>query len=126
MSAKRLLLSDEQIIALYDFGLSQKEIVQQYPVSVSRTRAVLQAAGFDTRGYRALSGNAMRVMKVLTMASFHGHDIDAVCDLSFHALRDVLERNGLVGNHDEGTHRSYQSCISVSHERTEAFLAYAS
>ncbi len=90
---KRLPIKDKEIIELYKTGYSQNDIVKQYDVSVIYTRSVLSAAGFNTRGFRALSPAAMRVIEALVKSGVRYIDIEAVCDLSFHAIRDYVKRS---------------------------------
>lgn len=97
MNDTRLPIDDNTIIALFRAGHSQNDIVSRYNVSVLRTRAVLQNAGEDTRGFRALSDTAQRVIQLLVQAGVYYRDIETVCDVSFHAVRDFVERRGLQG-----------------------------
>lgn len=93
----RLPIDDSTIVALFRAGYSQNDIVGRYNVSVLHTRAVLQDAGEDTRGFRALSDTAQRVIALLVQAGVYYRDIETVCDVSFHAVRDFVERHGLRG-----------------------------
>lgn len=97
MTNSRLPIDDSTIIALFRAGYSQNDIVGRYNVSVLHTRAVLQSAGEDTRGFRALSDTAQRVIELLVQAGVYYRDIETVCDVSFHAVRDFVERRGLQG-----------------------------
>lgn len=89
----RLPISDKKIIELYLSGYSQNDIVANYDVSVFYTRSVLSAAGFNTRGFRALSPAAMKVIEVLVNSNVKYFDIEKVCDISFHAIRDYVKRS---------------------------------
>lgn len=97
MTETRLPIDDSTIISLFRAGYSQNDIVSRYNVSVLRTRAVLQNAGEDTRGFRALSDTAQRVIELLVQAGLYYRDVETVCDVSFHAVRDFVERRGLQG-----------------------------
>ena len=97
MADTRLPIDDSTIVALFRAGYSQNDIVGRYNVSVLHTRAVLQDAGEDTRGFRALSDTAQRVIALLVQAGVYYRDIETVCDVSFHAVRDFVERHGLRG-----------------------------
>lgn len=97
MTETRLPIDDSTIISLFRAGYSQNDIVSRYNVSVLHTRAVLQNAGEDTRGFRALSDTAQRVIALLVQAGVFYRDVETVCDVSFHAVRDFVERRGLQG-----------------------------
>ena len=97
MNDIRLPIDDATIISLFRAGYSQNDIVSRYDVTVLRTRAVLQGAGEDTRGFRTLSDTAQRVIELLVKAGVYYRDIETVCDVSFHAVRDFVERRDLQG-----------------------------
>lgn len=97
MSETHFPIDDSTIISLFRAGYSQNDIATRYSVSVLRTRAVLQDAGEDTRGFRFLSDTAQRVIALLVQAGVYYRDIETVCDVSFHAVRDFVERQGLQG-----------------------------
>lgn len=82
---------------MFRAGYSQNDIVSHYNVSVLRTRAVLQNAGEDTSRFRRLSDTAQRAIEILVRSGVFYRDIEAVCDVSFHAVRDFVERKGLQG-----------------------------
>lgn len=90
---KRLPISDKKIIELYSSGYSQNDIVEQYDVSVFYTRSVLSAAGFNTRGFRTLSPAAVKVIETLVNSDVTYFEIEKVCDISFHAIRDYVKRS---------------------------------
>ena len=89
----RLPIKDQEIIELYKSGYSQNDIVKQYDVSVTYTRSVLASAGFDTRRFRTLSSTAVKVIETLVDAGIRYVDIERVCDISFHAIRDYIKRS---------------------------------
>lgn len=97
MNDIRLPIDDATIISLFRAGYSQNDIVSRYDVTFLRTRAVLQGAGEDTRGFRTLSDTAQRVIELLVKAGVYYRDIETVCDVSFHAVRDFVERRDLQG-----------------------------
>ena len=97
MADTRLPIDDSTIISLFRAGYSQNDIASRYNVSVLHTRAVLQDAGEDTRGFRTLSDTAQRVIALLVQSGVYYRDIETVCDVSFHAVRDFVERRGLQG-----------------------------
>lgn len=103
MADTRLPIDDSTIISLFRAGYSQNDIASRYNVSVLHTRAVLQSAGEDTRGFRALSDTAQRVIELLVQAGVYYRDIETVCDVSFHAVRDFVERRGLQGKRGHRT-----------------------
>lgn len=90
MTVEKAAITDETIVSLYESGLSQKDIVNNYQVSVQRTRAVLQEAGHNTRGYRALNDTMKKVIFCLVKEGVYYLDIERVTDISFHALRDYV------------------------------------
>lgn len=92
MATIRSAISDDEIIELYRSGYSQNDIVRNYQVSVQRTRSVLQDAGFDTRGYRALSDTMKLVIMTLVRHGVYYLDIERVTDLSVDAIRDYVTR----------------------------------
>lgn len=103
MADTRSPIDDSTIIALFRAGYSQNDIANRYNVSVLHTRAVLQRAGENTRGFRALSDTAQRVIELLVQAGVFYRDIETVCDVSFHAVRDFVERRGLQGKRGHRT-----------------------
>lgn len=113
----RLPIDEEKIVELYKNGYSQNDIVKQYAVSVVQTRAILQAAGFNTRGYRTLSPAAMKVIEVLVRAGSRYTDIDTVCDISYHAIRDYVKRKNICQK------RGASSLGIASFPKRDEFLA---
>lgn len=121
MADTHLPIDDSTIIALFRAGYSQNDIASRYSVSVLRTRAVLQEAGEDTRGFRSLSDTAQRVITLLVQAGVYYRDIETVCDVSFHAVRDLVERHGLQGKRG---HRTVTFVVpnSLEFKRKSEFL----
>lgn len=114
-------IDDNTIIALFRAGYSQNDIASRYNVSVLHTRAVLQNAGEDTRSFRSLSVTAQRVITLLVKAGVYYRDIETVCDVSFHAVRDFVERQGLQGKRG---HRAVTFVVprSLEFKREDEFL----
>lgn len=92
MAIKRSAISDDQIIELYRSGYSQNDIIRNHQVSVQRTRAVLQDAGFDTRNYRTLNDTMKLVITSLVRRGVYYLDIERATDLSVDAIRDFVTR----------------------------------
>jgi len=90
-------ITDEEIIKLYSLGISQKDIVSNCPVDVTRTQRVLKNAGFPTNSYRATNEEIKR--RVIDLLSFGCtyYGIEEKCDISFHSIREIVEKNGLKG-----------------------------
>lgn len=90
-------ITDQEIIQLYSSGISQKDIVLNCPVDVSRTQRVLKKAGFSTHSYRATNEDIKR--RVIDLLSFGCtyYGIEEKCDISFHSVREIVEKNGLKG-----------------------------
>lgn len=95
LADSRRPISDAEIIALYSAGHSQHDITRQYDVSVLHTRCVLRKAGFNTHEFRSLSHTMVRVVKQLVPRGVIYRDIETVCDISFHAIRDYVLRTQL-------------------------------
>lgn len=95
MVEPRRPISDAEIIELYRAGHSQHDITRRYDVTVLHTRDVLQNAGFNTHNFRSLSHTMIRVVRQLVPNGVIYRDIEAVCDLSFHAIRDYVLRTQL-------------------------------
>lgn len=85
----RLPVSDEDIIRLYQEGLSQNDIVRLYKASLPRTRAVLQAAGFDTKHYRQITALIKDTMQALSDSGATYYGIEEICDISFDVVREI-------------------------------------
>jgi len=85
-------ISDTEIIALYRAGHSQNDITRRYDVTVLHTRRVLRSAGFNTNAFRALTHTMIRVINQLVVDGVIYRDIETICDLSFHAVRDHVLR----------------------------------
>lgn len=98
MTHEKAAIDDEQIIALYESGFSQNDIVGNYHVSVQRTRTVLQNANFNTRGYRALNDTMKYVITSLVRSGVYYLDVERVTDISFHAIRDFVTRSSPIEN----------------------------
>lgn len=85
-------ISDTEIIDLYSAGHSQHDISRRYDVSLVHTRHVLRSAGFKTNTFRSLSHTMIRVINQLVVDGVIYRDIETICDLSFHAVRDHVLR----------------------------------
>lgn len=90
-------ITDEEIIELYKSGWSQKSIVNTFDVAVLRTRMVLKNAGFKTNRFRALNEDAKEVAMLLVRYGIEYTRIERVTDISFYAVREVVEKNNLHG-----------------------------
>ena len=90
MVEEKATIGEKQIIALYQAGYSQNDIVSKYQVSVHKTREILKRANFDTRSYRSLNETMKKVIFTLVKAGVYYLGVERVTDISFHAIRQYI------------------------------------
>jgi len=89
------LIDDSDIVEMYKKGFSQNDISEIYGLPVIKIRAVLKAAGFETKDFRALNDEISRIIILLINNGAQFKDIEYVCDVSHYAVREVVASNGL-------------------------------
>jgi len=89
---RNVILTDEEIIHLYENGLSQQDIRSLYGGSIKRIRTVLQDAGYHTAIYRRVPLEYEQVICVLLHAGVSYRAIAEATDISYHVVRDIAER----------------------------------
>lgn len=124
---KKDLIDDAQIIELFESGYSQQDIIAKYRVTVQRTRSVLTAAGYDTSNFRRLSKPMVDIIVNLLRTGSSFQKIETVCDISYHAVHAVVERNNLqfVSTMARESISRQDLCIDVP-ERDEFIAGYVS
>lgn len=90
-------ISDFEMIDLYKKGWSQKSISQRFKVSVPYLRNTLKDAGFLTGSYRAISDTTKDILIAFIMSGVSVQQISNYTDISFYAIREVIEKNNLQG-----------------------------
>ena len=86
-------LTNEEIIHLYENGLSQKDIFRMYGTPIEKIRSILQEAGFHTAIYRKLPLEYEQVICILLQGGFSCQRIADVTDISYHVIRSVADRH---------------------------------
>ena len=87
--------TETKIVELYDFGYSQKEISDKVKVSPQIIRGILKNNGFETRKFRALDEQVTSIIISLVKSGVYFAEIEDVCGIAFHAIRDVVARYNL-------------------------------
>lgn len=87
----------EEIISLYESGLSQKEIADKLNVSLAVIRDILKKKGYKTEKYRHLHPLLHSVIINLIKNGYTQKYVSKVCDLSFFTIKDVVKRENLKG-----------------------------
>ena len=85
-------ITNEEIIALYKNGMSQKDICRKFDICYKRTSEVLKKAGFHTSKYRRCPVKHEDIIYKLYVAGISMSSIAKATDMSFHVIRDVIKR----------------------------------
>lgn len=96
-TAMKQEITDEEIIELYSSGISQKDIALNYSVDVMRTQKVLREAGFSTHSYRKTNDYIKKCVIELICSGCTYYGIEERCDISFHSVREIVEKHDLKG-----------------------------
>lgn len=116
-------ISDEDIIQLYSLGISQKDIALNCPVDVIRTHKVLKKAGFSTHSYRRTDDFIKKCVINLINFGCTYYGIEEKCDISFHSVREIVEKNGLQGVSKKARLKNNENQTEFLHtEQVEDFL----
>lgn len=86
---------EEKILSLYRAGHSQKDISIKLKITPLTIRKILQDNGYETHNFRALNENVTNVILLLVRNGVLFSDIENICQISFHAIRDVVARHNL-------------------------------
>lgn len=112
----------EEIISLYRAGHSQKDISAQLKITPLTTRKILRENGFETHRFRALNDATMNVILLLVRNGVYFSEIEDVCDISFHAIRDLVARHGLQYESKRVRNTKPAAEVSEGFQRNEEFL----
>lgn len=85
-------ITDEEIIALYKNGMSQKDICRKFDICYKHTSEVLKKAGFHTSKYRRCPVKHEDIIYKLYIAGISMSSIAKATDMSFHVIRDIIKR----------------------------------
>lgn len=84
---------EQEIISLYQSGISQKDISNQLGIGVKKIRSVLRTVGFDTSAYLRIPPEFEEVLLILLNAGISYRAVSEVTEISFHVIRDISERH---------------------------------
>ena len=118
--AEKQTITDQGIVALYLKGYSQRDITEEYKVAAARTRSVLKEAGFNTRSFRSMSEVSKQIIRVLAVEGVYYNDIEAVTDLSVHAIREYVSSSKIGPRSAVPPHKVYPTLESF--EARDLFL----
>lgn len=102
----------EEILSLYRAGHSQKDISAQLKITPLTIRKILHENGFETHRFRALNDATTNVILLLVRNGVYFADIENICDISFHAIRDLVARHNL--QYESKRVRNSKTGVSVS------------
>lgn len=93
----RNLITNNEILDLYNQGFSQKDILQKYKVSIMRIRKVLQQSGHNTASYKKFDDEFILAILELLCAGYKQKDIATLLDCPITTIRDVVHKYDLSG-----------------------------
>ena len=85
----------DEIVRLYQCGMSQKDISAHLGIGLKQIRALLRWAGFNTSEYRRIPHEYEDAICVLLGAGVSYRAISEATDISFHVIRDIAERRSV-------------------------------
>jgi len=122
MSVKKTEVDEKKIIDLYLAGYSQKDIIHKFNISSKNMRQILNQAGIETHNFRALDEDVTNVIIQLITSGVRFKDVERICDISFHATRDVVFRNNLQRASKRARYENGDMSVPDTYVRNAEFL----